>query len=102
MIKRRGRQFDLAALRERSVHRHDVSHRLPLQRQHLLLLLFREATVLLPQRRQPGIALNRCRSRTRRGCATPGDPENPGLKIAWPHDGVLPVISRPRFTSNSW
>lgn len=59
MIKGCRRQFNLAALRRPAVHRHNVLHRLPLKSQDLLLLLLREATVLGPQRREAGIALDR-------------------------------------------
>src|SRR4029453_6943798 len=58
MIKRRGRQLDLAALGQSTVHRYDVLHRLPLQRQYFLLVFFCKSPVLCSKGGEARIALN--------------------------------------------
>ncbi len=49
------RQLDLLPLHQSSIERNNVLHGHELERQHLLFLFFREASVFLAQRSQAGI-----------------------------------------------
>ncbi len=56
MIKRRGGQLDLSALRQASIVGNDLPDRPSLVREHFLLLVFGEAAVFRPQFLEPGMA----------------------------------------------